>query len=220
MRIMAAVVKLVNGPCLALAGGGGEGVAPSLACFPAWEVLDEGAGLVWLSGVGMDVVGGVADDDEDDVVVEGVDVVDDGDVDVDGNVVNDLGAITLIGDVVVDCIEDDGDELELCGNGNGGVGSVVEESGASVELAMDVGVTITSVIVSFGPVRGSVSKLSRSESRHRICMAGPTVTWAPFVLAVRDTPQTPPRKSLVSDVHTWPLEKQLAKTWTRCRFYP
>lgn len=50
--------------------------------------------------------------------------------------------------------------------------------------------------------RGSVSRLSRSSSRHRICIAGPTVTWAPIVVSVRETPQTPPRKSVVSEVQT------------------
>lgn len=50
--------------------------------------------------------------------------------------------------------------------------------------------------------RGFVSRLSRSSVRHRICIAGPTVTWAPVAVSVRETPQTPPRKSVTSDVQT------------------
>lgn len=54
-------------------------------------------------------------------------------------------------------------------------------------------------------VSGCVARMDRSTSRQRICMAGPTVMSAPAAVAVRETPQMPPRKSVVSDVHVCPL---------------
>jgi len=59
-------------------------------------------------------------------------------------------------------------------------------------------------LVRGGPgVRGSVSNSARSSWRQRIWIAGPTVACA---LPVRVAPQTPPRKSDVSDVQVWPLQ--------------
>jgi len=53
---------------------------------------------------------------------------------------------------------------------------------------------------------GCVSRAVRSSSFHRICSAGPTVNTAlPNVEGPADTPQMPPRKSVVSDVHENPL---------------
>lgn len=49
-------------------------------------------------------------------------------------------------------------------------------------------------------VSGCVWSAGRSMSRHRICIAGPTVTCAPGASAVRVMPQMPPRKSVVSAV--------------------
>lgn len=53
--------------------------------------------------------------------------------------------------------------------------------------------------------RGSVARSNRSLSCQRICIAGPTVTEAPLADVVRRKPQTPPRKSVVSDVQVKPL---------------
>lgn len=57
-------------------------------------------------------------------------------------------------------------------------------------------------------VSGCVSRALRSSSRNLICNAGPTVTItepAVEVAVARVNPQTPPRKSVVSVVHVWPL---------------
>ena len=77
----------------------------------------------------------------------------------------------------------------------GGVGV-----GADVEDVADVALASVSPGVS-----GCVARMDRSTSRNRICMAGPTVTAALAPVAVRITPQMPPRKSVVSDVHDCPL---------------
>ncbi|KAK6956033.1 hypothetical protein Daesc_001303 [Daldinia eschscholtzii] len=55
-------------------------------------------------------------------------------------------------------------------------------------------------------IKGSVARRSRSASRQRIWIAGPTVTGLPFAVSVRLKPQTPPRKSVVSEVQVNPLE--------------
>lgn len=54
-------------------------------------------------------------------------------------------------------------------------------------------------------VSGCVSSDTRSMSRHRIWIAGPTVAMAPGPVAVVIMPQIPPRKSVVSEVQAMPL---------------
>jgi hypothetical protein len=54
---------------------------------------------------------------------------------------------------------------------------------------------------------GCVSRISKSASLHRICIAGPTVTAAFGAVA---KPQTPPRKSVISVVQLIPIGTQYA----------
>lgn len=67
------------------------------------------------------------------------------------------------------------------------------------------------VLANFRPgVRGCVSSILRSASTHRVFKAGPSVPEEPAAVAARANPHTPPRKSLVSVVHVWPLGTQYA----------
>jgi hypothetical protein len=77
----------------------------------------------------------------------------------------------------------------------------VEEDSVSVLIA---GIWLGRFVRCVPGVRGFVSNSSRSSWRQRIWMAGPTVA---CVLPVCVTPQTPPRKSVVSDVQVWPLRR-------------
>lgn len=71
-----------------------------------------------------------------------------------------------------------------------------------------VGVRILVEVVTEPRVKGSVARSIRSFSCQRIWSAGPTVAGEPFADFVRMKPQTPPRKSVVSEVQVKPLGTQ------------
>lgn len=79
---------------------------------------------------------------------------------------------------------------------------VVLSLSAVGKVGGDVVVAVSSPPNASPGVNGFVSRASRSSSFHRICIAGPTVqsTLLPLVAPATVYPQTPPRKSVVSDV--------------------
>ena len=89
----------------------------------------------------------------------------------------------------------------VVGGGGGGVASVVVSRNVGLGGGNGAGASVMTSCVNPG-VNGCVSSISRSSSFQRICKAGPTVQSA--VLPVGPStvyPQTPPRKSVVSEVH-------------------